>query len=119
MDRRHFCAGMFAAAFGVRPLFGDTTRDVKPVNIEKQVADLMSLMNQTAGGKQFWADVWFFHDWRIQCHALTGHYRLLDGSDRRHASGTYELCRDKMDEIRSRDKLPAMDGKAIVILHGF
>ena len=71
----------------------------------------MSLMNQTAGGKQFWADVWFFHDWRIQCHALTGHYRLLDGSNRRHASGTYEECRDKMDEIRTRDKIAADGGQ--------
>ena len=36
----------------------------------------------------------------------------------RHASGTYEACRDKMDEIRTRDKLPPMEGKAIVVLHG-
>src|SRR6185436_5317532 len=51
-------------------------------------------------------------------HALDGHYRLLNGSDRRHASGTYEDCRKKMDEIRSRDKLPAMEGKAVIVLHG-
>ena len=116
MDRRRFCAAMIATMFGSRPLFAEP--EVAAQDIEKQVADLMSLMNQAAGGKQFWADVWFFHDWLIQCHALTGHYRLLDGSNRRHASGTYELCRDKMDEIRTRDKLPPMEGKAIVVLHG-
>ena len=41
----------------------------------------MNLISKTGGGKQFWADVWFFHDWRIQRHALTGHYRLLDGNE--------------------------------------
>jgi hypothetical protein len=118
MDRRRFCAAAIAALFGTRRLFAEPEAVTQAADVEKQVADLMSLMNQTAGGKQFWADVWFFHDWRIQCHALTGHYRLLDGSNRRHTSGTYEACRDKMDEIRTRDKLPSMEGKAIVVLHG-
>jgi hypothetical protein len=117
MDRRRFCAAVIAL-LGSRPLLAESEVAAKTNEAEKQVADLMSLMNQTAGGKQFWADIWFFHDWRIQCHALTGHYRLLDGSNRRHASGTYEACRDKMDEIRTRDKLSPMDGKAIVVLHG-
>ncbi len=78
----------------------------------------MNLTRKTIGGKQFWADVWFFHDWRIQRHALTGHHRLLDGANRRHHSGTYEACREKMDDIRTRDKLPAMQGKAVIVLHG-
>jgi hypothetical protein len=118
INRRNFCEALLASAIGARSIFAGTGQDAKVDTFQKQVADLMSLMNQTAGGKQFWADVWFFHDWRIQCHALTGHYRLLDGSNRRHASGTYESCRDKMDEIRTRDKLPPMEGKAIVVLHG-
>ncbi len=75
-------------------------------------------MSKTGGGKQFWADVWFFHDWRIQCHALTNHYRLLDGANHRQASGTFDACRDKLDEIRRRDKLPPMEGKALILLHG-
>src|SRR5262249_39831019 len=118
MDRRHFCAAMFATAFGVRPLFADPDAAANLEEAKKQVAELMNFMSKTAGGKQFWADVWFFHDWRIQCNALTGHYRLLDGANRRHASGTYEICRDKMDEIRTRDKLSPMEGKAIIVLHG-
>ena len=104
--------------FGTRPLLAEPEPALKAENAEKQVNDLMSLLNKTAGGKQFWADVWFFHDWRIQCNALTGHHRLLDGRNRRHESGTYEQCRNKMDEIRSRDKLPPMEGKAVVVLHG-
>jgi hypothetical protein len=78
----------------------------------------MEFMNKTAGGKQFWADICFFHDWRIQRNALTGHHRLLDGANHREASGTYENCRQALDEIRRRDNLPPMQGKAVVILHG-
>src|SRR2546423_3250336 len=118
MNRRRFGAAVFSTAFGARALFAEPANDAKRDPNEKLVADLMSMLNKTAGGKQFWADVWFFHDWRIQCHALTGHYRLLDGANRRHASGTYEVCHEKIDEIRTRDKLPPMEGKAIVVLHG-
>lgn len=78
----------------------------------------MNLMNKTAGGKQFWADRWFFHDWRIQRHVLTGHCRLLDGANRRHTYGSYDACRAKLEEIRRRDNLPPMQGKAVIILHG-
>src|ERR1043165_9198157 len=118
VDRRSFCAALFATTIGARSLFAEQTDDAKLKDFEKQVEELMNVMNRTTGGKQFWADVWFFRDWRIQCHALDGHYRLLDGANRRHASGTYDECRNKMDEIRTRDELPPMEGKAIVILHG-
>jgi hypothetical protein len=76
------------------------------------------LLSKTAGGKQFWADVWFFHEYRIQCHALDHHYRLLDGANNRLASGTFDACRDKLDEIRKAKALPAMEGKALILLHG-
>jgi hypothetical protein len=75
-------------------------------------------MSKTAGGKQLWADRWFLHDWRIQRNVLTGHHRLLDGSNHRHTYGTYEACRERLEEIRSRDNLPPMQGKAVIILHG-
>lgn len=78
----------------------------------------MYVLNQTFGGRQFWGDVQFFHDWRIQQNVFTGHYRLLDGRDRRHASGSLEECRDKLAAIRKSKKLPAMKGRAVVLLHG-
>jgi hypothetical protein len=76
------------------------------------------LSSKTGGGKQFWADVWIFHDYRIQQNALTGNCRLLDANNLRLASGTLEACREKLDEIRKRDSLPAMEGKAVIVLHG-
>src|SRR5262245_4919198 len=117
MNRRRFFAGLFATACGAPKLFAEPTNEAKKDNAKK-ANELMDFITKTAGGKQFWADVWFFHDWRIQCHALTGHYRLLDGANHRHVSGTYDECRNKMDEIRKRDKLPPMQGNAVLILHG-
>jgi pimeloyl-ACP methyl ester carboxylesterase len=76
------------------------------------------VLNQTFGGRQFWGDVQFFHDWHIQQNVFTGHYRLLDGQDRRHASGTLEECRQKLDEVRRKKKLPPMSGRAVILLHG-
>jgi len=73
---------------------------------------------KTFGGLQLWADVQYFHDWSIQQSFLDGHYRLLDGNDVRHASGTLEKCRQKLDEIRQEQNLPPMRGRAVILLHG-
>ena len=54
----------------------------------------------TMGGKQFWSDELFFHQWRIQRNVLTGHCRLLDGRDFRHAWGTYDECEAALDRIQ-------------------
>ena len=72
----------------------------------------------TLGGTQFWSDRVLFHQWRIQHNVVTGHYRLLDGDDHRHAWGSFEHCRLKLARIRRRRKLPAMDGDAVIVMHG-
>lgn len=72
----------------------------------------------TLGGMQFWADELFFHEWRIQRNVMTGHCRLLDGAAFRHAWGTYEQCLAALNEIKSRQNLPPMAGKAVLVLHG-
>ena len=72
----------------------------------------------TLGGRQFWSDVHFFHDWRIQQHVLTGHYRLLDDDDGRHASGRLDECVNALGDIRRTHQLAPMSGKAVVFVHG-
>jgi pimeloyl-ACP methyl ester carboxylesterase len=72
----------------------------------------------TLGGTQFWSDELVFHRWRIQLNAFTGHYRLLDENDYRHAWGTFEQCKAKLDSIRRDKELPPMKGTAVVTLHG-
>ena len=73
---------------------------------------------KTLGGRHFWGDVLFFHNWKIQQHTLTGHYRLLDGDDYRHASGSYRMCLEKLTAIRRQAQLPPMKGEAVVVIHG-
>lgn len=73
---------------------------------------------KTLGGRQFWGDVLFFHRWRIQQHVVDKHYRLLDGDNYRHASGTLDECKQKLAEIRRERKLSNMKGKVVVFVHG-
>ncbi|MFN0052174.1 MAG: esterase/lipase family protein [Planctomycetales bacterium] len=77
-----------------------------------------SLLAKTLGGRQFWADVEFFHSWRIQQHVQTRHYRLLDGDDYRHVSGTRAECHQALQQIRTERKLPPMSGEAVILIHG-
>lgn len=72
----------------------------------------------TLGSKQLWADELHFHGWRIQRNVLTKHCRLLDEKDYRHTWGSYETCQSKLAAIRREKKLPAMSGKAAVVMHG-
>ena len=112
MDRRGFTTLLVSAVggFGCRAL-GD----------EPQPAGSGGMPNvtmPTLGGKQFWGDEQFFHGWHIQKNSLTGHYRLLDERNYRHAWGTLPDCQAKLAEIRRRDKLPPMQGPAVIVLHG-
>ncbi len=79
---------------------------------------LPNIKMKTLGGKQFWTDVLHFHSWRIQVNSLTKHYRLLDRDNNRHASGNYAHCHRELDGIKRELELPAMHGKAVVLLHG-
>ncbi|MCH8921859.1 MAG: alpha/beta fold hydrolase [Planctomycetes bacterium] len=74
--------------------------------------------SSTRGGTQFWADELFLRDWHIQRNALTGHCRLLDGNNKRHAWGTFAHCIAKLDEIKKEQKLKPYTGKAVICLHG-
>ena len=72
----------------------------------------------TLGGKQFWADELFFHAWRIQRNVVSGHCRLLDGNNVRHAWGTFDHCLDRLSDVRRERDMPPMEGPALVLLHG-
>jgi len=73
---------------------------------------------RTLGGKQFWADQVHFRTYRIQKNVVTGHYRLLDKSDHRHAWGTLSHCRNTLQRIRRQKRLTPYTGKAVILLHG-
>ncbi len=113
MNWRLTAAGMLAAvlaAFSVRA--SDEPDDAPAVGGR----DVVSL--PTLGGNQFWADALFFHQWRIQRNVVSGHYRLLDGDNFRHASGTSARCRAALEQLKRERNLPPMRGKAVIALHG-
>lgn len=77
-----------------------------------------NLVMPTLGGTQLWGDELFFHQWRIQKNVVTGHCRLLDEKDRRHAWGSYDQCLAGLERIKREQTLPPMQGKAVIVLHG-
>jgi pimeloyl-ACP methyl ester carboxylesterase len=77
-----------------------------------------SIPMPTLGGKQFWADELFFHQWRIQRNVFTKHCRLLDEHNLRHASGSYNECLAALERLKRERRLPPMSGRAVVVLHG-
>jgi pimeloyl-ACP methyl ester carboxylesterase len=84
----------------------------------KQKLSQVNVPMKTLGGRQLWGDVHFFQGWTIQQNILTGHFRLLDPRDVRHAWGSFDVCKEKLDQIRGERKLPAMKGEAVILLHG-
>ena len=72
----------------------------------------------TLGGRQFWSDCHFFRGWRIQKHAYSGHFRLLDPSDIRRAWGTLEECQEALSVEKKTRQLAPMSGTAVIALHG-
>jgi pimeloyl-ACP methyl ester carboxylesterase len=67
---------------------------------------------------QYWRDELHFQRWRIQRNTLTDHCRLIDGFNCRHAWGTFEGCRERLEEIKRDQNLPPMKGTAVVVVHG-
>jgi pimeloyl-ACP methyl ester carboxylesterase len=72
----------------------------------------------TLGGRHLWADELFFHGWHIQHNVVSGHYRLLDADNWRHAWGTFAHCQARLAEIRDSRRLPPMRGTVLILLHG-
>lgn len=106
------CAWLLPATCQAQSSFSFTL----PPAVRQQILEELEM--KTLGGRQFWGDVQFFDRWRIQRNVFTGHYRLLDEHDWRHASGTLEDCQQKLAEIRRERNLPPMSGHGVILLHG-
>src|SRR5262249_52769128 len=59
-------------------------------------------------------------DWRIQRNVMTGHYRLLDEKNVRHAWGDFEQCRQAFMRLKQeqKEKFPPLSPRVVVVLHG-
>jgi pimeloyl-ACP methyl ester carboxylesterase len=112
-----FGIGVFQSApaeTGPRVLPVDASGDSVANDGEEEGADGV----KTLGGRQFWGDVAFFRGWRIQKNVFTGHYRLIDPKDERHASGSLAECQRELDGAKNRLKLESMSGRAVILIHG-
>jgi len=74
---------------------------------------------KTTGGILFWGDVLFSNGWHIQKNAVTDSYRLLDANAVQRAMGTFDECKNRLDEIRAEEGVLPMTGSLVIILHGF
>jgi pimeloyl-ACP methyl ester carboxylesterase len=79
---------------------------------------LVNLPTPTLGGKQFWADVFLYADWRLQEHVWTGHVRLLDPGDVRRCWGTYEQCREVFEKLRRDQAIAPASDRLVFLIHG-
>ena len=102
----------------VDPLYGSEPKASESEPVPQPEPAPPNLTMKTLGGRQFWGDVAFIRGWTIQRNVFTGHHRLLDPRDFRHAWGTLEHCQAKLDEIRLEQKLEPMSGEAVILLHG-
>ncbi len=109
------CLTMSQMTCGVEP---DSNRPRQNDPKSESPARRFNLKTKTLGGLQLWSDVHYFHGWHIQQHASTGHFRLLDSKDVRHAWGSKEECISALEEIRKQQELAAMSGKAVILIHG-
>lgn len=82
--------------------------------------ETMNLALPTLGGKQLWTDVRIDPTgWRIQRHALTGHYRLIDGRNIRRAWGKRDHCEEAWARLAPPPNATARSGRELVVLlHG-
>lgn len=78
----------------------------------------LNLVAKTAGGFQLWGDEYVFAGWRVQENVFTGHCRLLDPDNKRHAWGSYAACRTAFEKIRVDQKLGVSGKHLVVLVHG-
>lgn len=59
--------------------------------------------NTTGGGKMFWRTLETKHQFRVQKHILTGHYRIIDGNDKRWVSAlNKDYIQSQLNELIQR-----------------
>jgi pimeloyl-ACP methyl ester carboxylesterase len=77
-----------------------------------------NIKTKTFGGLQFWTDLHYAGGWRIQRNATTGHCRLLDSQNVRHAWGSFAACRSVLEQRIADGSVKPNSGKVVVLVHG-
>lgn len=82
------------------------------------LAGLFDWPSPTLGGRQLWTDVRVAGGWRVQCHAWTGHCRLLDTHDIRRTWGGETPVLAALDQAIDAGRVLAPNAHAVVLVHG-
>ncbi len=65
-----------------------------------------------------WTDEVVRHEWRVQRRPDGDVARLLDPADGIVCEGSLEECRARLDRLGESGQVPAVDGHAVILLHG-
>ncbi|MBX3435005.1 MAG: hypothetical protein KF847_16940 [Pirellulales bacterium] len=84
------------------------------------LAGLLKSGAPTAGSGFVWSTEVAFHDYRIEKHALIGHYRLIQLTTGRPriTFGSFDACLAKLAEIKREQNLGPMPEHVVIVLHG-
>jgi len=72
----------------------------------------------TLGGLQFWTDYRWNAGCRLQKNAVTGHWRVIDAKNVRHARGSREECEVGFSELISQIAGGVRYDRVVVLMHG-
>ena len=84
----------------------------------KAAPGIFGIGAKTLGGRFTWSDEVVYHGWRVQRHAVIGHYQLIDPKDRRKARGTLEHCLEELEAVKLKYELPPLPKEVVVVVHG-
>ena len=85
---------------------------------DEPTSGLFNIPTFTLGGKQLWTDQIQFRGWRIQQNAYTKHFRLIDPRNIRQAWGSLAQCNNRLEAIKTEQKLAPISGPVLILLHG-
>ncbi|QDT00081.1 esterase/lipase family protein [Adhaeretor mobilis] len=86
---------------------------------QAQGGRLLGIGNKAIGGGALtWSDEVIYNGWRIQKHAVIGHYRLLDPKGYKVAIGSFENCEEKFYEARRDQAIPELPKHVVIVIHG-
>ena len=95
---------------------GSNSTMAAPQDEPEVASKYLNLNTPTLGGKQLWTDHYWQQGWRIQQNVLTGHWRLLDPQNVRHAWGNRTACEQA---LRAKQlSPPPAASHMIIVLHG-
>jgi hypothetical protein len=98
-------------------LFAALVRSAVADEVPPQDATWLSKLRRSQEAVE-WSDAAIRHDWRLQERPRDGRCRILDPRDALVRQGSAEECRDALAALEADGTIPAMDGPAVIVLHG-